>query len=323
MRLKLSLIILSFIIAFAFFEYKNSSQEKLPLVAIANYGPHSSLEDSIKGIKLELSSQGFIENQDITYDIVNVGFDSSLILQMITKLKLKKPTVMIAMTTPVAQSAKHNIKNIPLIFNVITDPVEAGLLKEMDKIDGNATCASDMQNLDLLLNFAKKLLPNASRIGVLYATSEANDIALVRMLKEAAANIGMEVVAIPVDQPRDVPTRMQSFKNEVDFIYVGTSGPIQPTLPVIVAEADKMGIPVFNANEESVLNNQVLASFGVNYEQVGRNAGNIAAHILKGDKILSPVYPSTEDHHGFISKQKAEIFGVIIPDDLSNVTIVE
>lgn len=323
MRLKIILIILSFITAFVFFEYKNSSKQKLPLVAIANYGPHSSLQDSIKGIKEELSSQGFIENKNITYDIVDVGFDSSLIAQMITKLKLKKPAVMIAMTTPVAQSAKHNIKDIPLIYNVVTDPVEAGLLKDMNKIDGNATCTSDMQNLDLLLSFAKKLLPKASKIGVLYATSEANDIALVKMLKITAEDIGMEVVAVPVDQPRDVPTRMQSFKDKVDFIYVGTSGPIQPTLPVIVAEADKMGIPVFNANEESVLNNQVLASFGVNYEQVGRNAGDIAARILRGEEMLPPVYPSIEDHHGFISKQKAERFAITIPVNLDNVTIVE
>ena len=295
----------------------------LPLVAIANYGPHSSLEDSIKGIKEELKRQGFIENKNIVYDIVDVGFDSNLIPQMVVNLKSKHPALLIAMTTPVAQFAKHNIKNTPIIFNVITDPVEAGLLKEKNRIDGNATCASDMQNLDLLLGFAKKLLPDSSRVGVLYATSEANDIALLKMLEESAKKTGMEVVAVPVDQPRDVPIRMQSFRDKVDFIYVGTSGPIHPTLPVIIAEADKMNIPIFNVNEEAVQNNQVLASFGVDYVQVGRNAGNIAAHLLRGEEILPPAYPSVKDHHGFISKKRAEHFGIKIPNNLNNVTIVE
>ncbi len=323
MRIKLILITLFFIVIFTFFKYKNTTNETLPLVAIANYGPHSSLEDSIKGIKQELTSQGFIENKNITYDIVDVGFDSNLIAQMIIKLKSKRPALMIAMTTPVAQAAKHNIKDIPLIFNVVTDPVEAGLLKDKNQIDGNATCTSDMQNLDLLLEFAKKLLPNASRIGVLYATSEANDIALLRMLKASAEKLKMQVIAIAVDQPRDIPLRMLDFKDKVDFIYVGTSGPIQPSLPAIVAEANKMRIPIFNVNEEAVQKNQVLASFGVDYVQVGKNAGNITAHILQGEEILPPIYPSIKDHHGYISKQKADSLGIKIPDDLSNVTILE
>lgn len=322
MRIKLLFISL-LTIAVSFLIYKNSAQPNLPIIAIANYGPHSSLEDSIKGIKQELVSQGFIENQNIIYDIANVSFDSNLIPQMVTKLKGRKPAVMIAMTTPVAQFSKHAVKDIPLIFNVITDPVEAGLLKTADKINENTTCTSDMQNLDLLLGFAKKLLPNATRVGVLYATAEANDLALVKMLEQAGVKSGFQVVAVPVDQARDVSLRIQSFKDKVDFIYVGTSGPIQPTLPVIIMEANKMMIPIFNVNEEAVQKNQVLASFGVDYQQVGRNAGNITAHILKGEGLLPPIYPSIKDHHGYISKARAEYFGIRIPADLTNTTIME
>lgn len=323
MRNKLLIIILLIASFFLYFYSKKSADSNLPLVAIANYGPHSSLTDSIKGIKEELERQGFIENENIRYDIDDVSFDSNLIPQMVSKLKAKRPTVMIAMTTPVAQFAKHNVKDIPLIFNVITDPIEAKLLKKKNQIDGNSSCTSDAQDLDLLLNFAKKLLPNATRVGLLYSTAEANDIALVKMLEKACYTTGMSLFAVPVDQPRDVAIRMQSFKDKVDFIYVGTSGPIQPTLPVIVAEADKMNIPIFNVNEEAVQNNQVLASFGVNYIQIGKNTGNMVAHILKGGSLLPPIYPASEEHQGFISKKRADSYGIKIPSDLKNVNIVE
>ena len=321
-KLLLSVSLLILIILFKL-NYGKPETQNLPTIAIANYGPHSSLEDSIKGIKEELSSLGFIENKNIRYDISDVGFDSSLIPQMISKLNSNNPTVMVAMTTPVAQFAKHLVKNIPLIFNVITDPVEAGLLKKANEPQDNMTCTSDMQNLDLLLEFAKKIIPQAKKVGLLYSTAESNDSALLKNLTSAAKKYDLELVAIAIDQPRDVPIRMQKFKSNVDFIYVGTSGPIQPTLPAIAIEANKMHIPIFNANEDAVKTNQVLASFGVNYIKIGHNTGRMIANLLKGDKIENPIYPDPKDHQGFISKKQADYFGIKIPDNLANTAIIE
>ncbi len=124
---------------------------------------------------------------------------------------------MVAITTPIAQFSKNAIKDIPLIFSVITDPIEAGLLKEAHIPNANITGASDKQNIDVLLQFAKKLMPNATSVGILYSTSEANDLALVKIFKEATIKCNMKVVAIPIDDTRDVPLRMQAFKNKVDL----------------------------------------------------------------------------------------------------------
>ncbi len=300
-------------------------REGAHLVAIANWGPHNSLEESIQGLKAELTRQGFIEGEKIHYEIADVGFDPSLIGQMITKLKSSNPKVMVVLGTPVAQSAKNLVKDIPLVFGDITDPVEAGLVKKANKAAGNMSGASDKQDLNILLDFAKKLIPHAHTVGVLYSTAEANDAALVKMLEAAAEKAQMQVIAVPVDQARDVPMRMQAFKDKVDFIYVGVSGPIQPTLPAIVAAADKMKIPVFNADSEAVQKHQVLASFGVDYRRVGRNMGRIVGYLLNRGHIsdVGPMYPTASEHHGFISKKKAESLDIPLPASLDNVTIVE
>jgi putative ABC transport system substrate-binding protein len=300
-------------------------QKHMPLVAIANYGPHSSIDASVVGLKEALKDQGYIENESVRYHISDVGFDTSLIPQMLTRIKSQKPDVIVLSATPVAQYAKSSIKEIPLVFNVITDPVAGGLLKDAHQPDGNMTGASDRQDLQALVQFAKKLLPAATRVGMLYSTSEANDKALLNMLQAAADATGMQVVAVPIEQARDVPLRMKLFKDKVDFIYVGASGPIQPALPAIAAEARRMGIPLFNVDDQAVISNQVLASFGVDYLQEGRNAGNIVARILKGDKVadIAPHYPSIAEHKGVISKRQAADMKISIPADLSNATVVE
>jgi putative ABC transport system substrate-binding protein len=303
----------------------SSTKTKIPIVAIANYGPHSSLQESINGIQEELAHQGFIKDKTIHYEIMEVNFDTTLIPQMITRLKYFAPNVLVAITTPVAQFAKHSIKDIPVVYSVITDPVEAGLLRDSNTPENNITGSSDKQNLTLLLQFAKSILPHAKTIGLLYAPSEANDLALVNMMKEAAFKHNMEVLSIPIDHVRDMAIRMQAFKHKVDFIYVGSSGPIQPSLPGIAKSADKMGIPVFNVESNAVKSGLVLASFGVNYKEVGKNTGKLIAQVLQGKKVanLTPLYPKTKNHHGYIHLEKAKALGISLPKNLPQVNLVE
>jgi len=296
-------------------------KEDMPIVAIANYGPLKDLEISIQGIKAELADQGFVENKTIKFEIVDVAFDHSLIPQTVVNLKNRNPKVMVVVSTPIAQFAKGKIRDIPLIFHAITDPVAAGLLKDKNRSDANMTGSSDMQNLDILLNFAKSILPQAKTVGLLCLTSDSNDTAMLNMMRKAASSAGLSVMAIPVEQVRDIPMRMQEFRGKVDFIYVGASG-LHAAMPTIASEAQKMQIPVFDSEDQSVRDGLALASFGVNYESVGRNAGKLIGKLFRGSDIkeLAPIFPRRDDHRCFINKKLADKFNISIPKEGVTIT---
>lgn len=321
---KYSVLLLVGLISLALYAAYQPSSSKLPIIAIANYGSHASLNESIQGIKDGLLSKGFKDQENIQIHILDVNFDLTLIHQMLSKLRASRPKAIIVVGTPIAQSAKNTINDIPIVFTDITDPVAAGLLQTPLVTQGNITGASDRQDLRVLLTFAKKILPHSKRVGLLYATSEANDIALVEMMKSAAKDLQIEVICIPIDHARDVPFRMQALKGKVDFMYVGVSGAIQPSLPAIVNEADKMNIPVFNANEDAVKKHQVLASYGVSYYQVGINTAELVAKLLNNHPFqsLTPIFPKPSDHQGFISQKRAQQYGIDL-STLNGVTVVE
>ena len=295
-----------------------SKLEKLPVVAIANYGPHASLQETIEGIREQLQDE-------VVFKIADVNFDQTLIIQMLHKLKANKPKVIVTIGTPITQAAKNLIKDVPIVFAAVTDPIEAGLVTASNKPHKNITGVSDQQDLKLFISFVKTLMPDAKTIGLLYATSEANDAALVKMMQTAAELYDMEVLPVSVEHSRDIPLRMQLFNGNVDLIYVGVSGTIQPSLPAIVASADRMQIPVFNVNEDAVLNHYVVGSFGVNYRKLGNHVATIIKQILQGVDIknIELIYPDLSDFQGFISKQRAEQFGINLPSDLNNITIVK
>jgi putative ABC transport system substrate-binding protein len=314
-KLKILIVVLILCGGLILIREQKAGDESLPLVAIANYGPHASLSAAIAGFKKGMEKNGFIEGETIRYTIADVNFSQTLIPQMLLGLLAKNPKAMLVLTTPVSETANRMVTHIPLIYTVVTNPVEAGLIPQKYKASNNMSGSSDSQNLQLFFNEVKRLLPNAKTVGLIYATSESNDLALVREMERVTHRFNMTVLAVPVDEARDIPLRMEMLKRKVDFLYVGASGPIQPSLPAISAIAKKMGIPIFNVESDAVEKGLALASISVDYEKVGFSAGRLMSKALQGSKVsdLTPRYPHSKDVHRVINRILAKELALHIP----------
>src|SRR5688572_25040040 len=148
-------------------------------VAIANFGPHGSLEQVIGGFKSALAEKGFVEGKNVTYDYSHCNFDPSLVPQVLTKLEAGKPDVMLTVTTPMTQAAVKIVRDqsIPIVFAPVTDPVAAGLVPSWEHGSARFVGASNMQSMEAVLGFARKLLGNVKSFGMLYNPGDANDVA--------------------------------------------------------------------------------------------------------------------------------------------------
>jgi putative ABC transport system substrate-binding protein len=291
-------------------------------IGIANFGEHPQLNASIAGFKKALADNGFVEGKDVVYSESNTSFDASLVPQMIAKLQSENPKLMYTITTPVSQIAKKALagSGIPIVFSAVTDPVAAKLVPSWDAGDEGITGATDLQDIAAVMAFTKKLLPNAKRFAVPYNPGEANDVALIEKVKEAAPAQGFEVVTVGVDNVNDIQQRIASLSGKADVIYAPASNLLQPAIAAVSAAARQAGIPIVNSDDGAVRKGVVPASFAVNYEQVGENAGKIAAKILKGGdpKTIAPSRPAYEDHAPLINKTVLKAFGADVPASLAD-----
>ncbi|WAX98209.1 ABC transporter substrate-binding protein (plasmid) [Aminobacter sp. NyZ550] len=291
-------------------------------IGVANFGEHPQLNAAVAGFKKALADNGYVDGKDVVFTESHTNFDASLVPQMIAKLQAEQPKLMYTVTTPVSQIAKKALagSGINIVFSAVTDPVAAKLVPSWEAGDEGMTGATDLQDVKAVMEFTKKLLPNAKRFGVPYNPGEANDVALVEKIKEAAPAAGFEVVEVGIDNVNDIQQRIASLAGKVDVIYGPTSNLIQPAIPAVAAAARQAGIPVVNADDNAVRDGVVPASFAVNYEQVGINAGKIAAEILKGKdpKTIAPSRPAYEDHAATISKKAMAAFGIEIPAALAD-----
>jgi putative ABC transport system substrate-binding protein len=300
-----------------------SAQPKL--IAIANFGEHPALRAAVNGFKAEVVRQGFVEGRDVAFDDQHINFDRTLIPQLLTGAQAKKPAMIVAVTTPIAQSSIRVVtdKSIPIVFMSVVDPVVAQIVPSWQAGSATHTGATLYPDFTASLGFLKTLLPNAKRIGVPYNPGEDNDKTNMSEMRSIAPKLGLEVVEVGIDSPNDIAQRLTSLQGKVDAVFVIQSNILQTSLPVIAATTQRMGVPAINTLDTPVRNGSFLAAHALSYERMGANAGRIAARILKGEKPASipPHRPGPEDFSTLISRKQAAQWKVEVPASLAGSVI--
>src|SRR4030042_1485990 len=131
----------------------------------------------------------------------------SIILLIFSIISCKKSsdkmTDTIGISTPTAQALVGTIKNFPVIFTAVTDPVGAGLISSLDKGENNITGISDMTPVKEQIEFLMKI-KEIKKLGHVYTSSEANAVKLAEIAKKSCEELGIEFVETTVTNSAEV-----------------------------------------------------------------------------------------------------------------------
>ncbi|MCW5720810.1 MAG: ABC transporter substrate-binding protein [Devosia sp.] len=297
------------------------AQDGMTTIAIANNGPHVTLDEAVVGFKRALADNGYVEGKNVTYAYQHGNFDPSLTPQVLRSLEAQDPDLLVTITTPVSQAAVNliNNKELPIVFVVVADPLGAQLVPDWEHGSERFVGSSNLQSLEAIIAFADELLGGVESMGLLYNPGDVGDVASLKAAEAAANAAGIRFKAEGVESVNDIQQRTTAL-NGVDFIYVPSSNLIQPALPAVAASADRMGIPVINASHPAVQEGAALASLSVSYDQVGYNGGLLAVDLLKGAKPaeLANFKPSAEQHVPLINAKRLSALGLTLPASLAD-----
>ena len=197
----------------------------------------------------------------------------------------QKVDLICAIATPSAMSAYNSCldSDIPVIYTAVSDPVSAGLAKEDKTPEGNITGTADTLPVEAQLKMIREVLPDATKIGILYTTSEANSLSTIETYKELADDYGFEIVESGINTLADVDMAAADLAAKVDCISNLTDNTVVQGLQTVLAKASAAGIPVFGSEVEQVKLGCV-ACVGIDFVKLGKQTGKMAAKILKGEE---------------------------------------
>lgn len=296
--------------------------DKTYTVGVVQYVSHPSLDNCYAGVEQALKEKYgdkvIIERQ--------IGSDSSPDSDCGTFSKqfaAKDVDILIPIATPAASSAfaAAEDKDIPVVFCAVSDPVKPGLVQSMEKPGYNCSGTSDVLNMDAQVSLIKAMQPDAEKIGVLYTTSEANSIAQLALLTEAAEKQGMEVISSGIQNDADIPAAAAALAAKVDCINNFTDNKVVNNLTVLLDAANDAGIPIYGSEVEQVKNG-CLAAVSIDYVALGKVTGGMAVDALEGAALADMAVKTISDATPVVNTEVLDAFGMKLPEGYENVDTV-
>jgi putative ABC transport system substrate-binding protein len=284
-------------------------------VAVTAIVQHPALDACRDGVRDELKAEGYEEGKNLKFVYESAQGNPGTAVQIAQKFVGESPTVIVPISTPSAQAVLAATSDIPVVFTAVTDPLGAKLVSNLEKPGGNVTGMSDLSPIAKHLELIHQIVPAAKKIGVPYNPGEANSVTLLKLLKEKAGPMGMEIVEAAAPKSADVQAAAQSLVGKVDAIYVPTDNTIVSALEAVIGVGIDNKLPVFAGDTDSVKRG-AIAAVGFDYYDVGRQTGKIVARILKGEKPGEIAVQGVEITQLFVNPGAAQKMGITIPDSV-------
>lgn len=180
------------------------------------------------------------------------------------------------------------ITDIPAVYLYVAEPIRSGLA-ENDTVSGRANVAG--VNIQVPLDAQLRVMQSygdVRRIGVVYGADEANSVASVDALREAAAEFGIEVVeeqlALGLDgrpMPEGIMPAMAAIAaRQPDFLVTISSSFIIGNVEAYTEAAVAAGLPVFTSAEIPIRRGKAMLALFASLASIGQIAGYQAEQIL-------------------------------------------
>lgn len=295
-----------------------SAPRDLPIIGIAQYGEHGSLDNCRTGFLQGLENAGLKEGVDFELDYQNAGFDDSIDSQIAQRFSDENAAMMVGIATPSAVACYNAAeeKDIPVIFTAVTDPVGA-------KLDsGNVTGTSDMLPVEGQLKLIRQLQPDADTIGIIYTTSESNSLYSIEVYNQMAGDYGFTIDAVAVTSQAEVTQAVDKLlADKVDCLSNLTDNNVVGVLPAILEKTDEAGVPVYGSEVEQVKLGCV-AGAGLDYVKLGIQTGEMAAKVFKGETTCADLpYEVIQNYDLYVNSTALAALNIELPAELASTAV--
>ena len=287
-------------------------------IGIGQFAQHGSLDNCYTGFVEGLAEAGLVEGENLTIDPQNAQADMGITQQIAAQFAAENVDLMVGIATPMAQACYNAADGaIPTIFTAVTDPVAAGFVKEDGTAAGEVTGTSDALPVEAQLKMIRAMLPDATKIGILYTTSEVNSISAIAEYKALAPAYGFEIVESGISTTADIPLALDALLSKVDCLTNLTDNTVVSALALVLDKANAAGKPVFGSEIEQVKLGCAAAE-GLDYIALGRQTGLMAAKVLKGEAKASEIpYEIITEPQLYVNSEALAKFGITLSDELA------
>ena len=290
-------------------------------VGLVQLMEHPSLNTIRESIIAGLEEEGFVDGENMEIDYQNGQNDMTIIKSIVQTFVANECDIIIAIATSAAQAALGETSEIPIIFAAVTDPVDAGLVDDLNVPGGNVTGTSDEVSAEMIMELAKQITPGFKTIGALYSSGEDNSASVIAGLKEYAETNGFEVIESAVTNSGEVQQAAQYLADKADIVYSPIDNTVASAMSVATDVFNTAGIP-FYVSADSMVMDGGLATYGIDYTVLGKETGYMVAQVLNGEDPAAIPVKKMSDMSIYVNTETAEALQIEIPAEILDKAVV-
>lgn len=290
-------------------------------IGVLQLTQHGALDQANEGFVAAIEDSGL----NVEIDQQNAQNEQSSCQTIASKFVSDQDDLIFAIATPAAQAAAAATTEIPIVGSAITDYAESGLVADNDAPGGNITGSSDMTPVADQIDLLQELLPDAKSVGILFCSAEANSEVQVKLAEEALDKAGIAHERYTVSSSNEIQQVVESMVGKVDAIYAPTDNTIAAGMATVSMVATDNKLPVI-VGCDTMVEDGGLASYSINYYDLGYKAGEMAVKILKGEATPADMpieYLSSKECKLIVNTTTADTLGIDVSGLEGDVTEVE
>ena len=291
------------------------AQQAMPVIGLINGTSAQKYEPQIAAFRDGLKESGFVDGENVTIEYRWAEGDYSRLPALAADL-VKRQVAVIVANTPANIAAKKATDTIPVVFTTASDPVQIGLVTNLNHPGGNVTGVTQL-NASLgpkRLELAHELLPAATDHALLVNPNDPGRAErFMTEVRDAATHLGLQLHVLRASTEAEIEAALAGFaQTKAGALVIGADAFYNANAKLLAEAALRHNVPTIYEYTEFT-DAGGLMSYGGNIKESYRWAGIYAGRILKGAKPADlPVQQSTTIEL-IVNLKTAKALGVTVP----------
>jgi putative ABC transport system substrate-binding protein len=288
-------------------------------VRLGYLSPRSGPTHLDEAFRQTLRELGWAEGQNLMIEYRWADGRSERLAEFATELAQQNVDVIFAAVSQAAEAARKATRTVPIVFATASDPVVSGLATTLGRPGGNATGLSSLPGVGFVgkqLQLLKEVLPTASRVALLWNSTNSPHATLVKEAKVAAASVRVTLRPLEVSVSTGLEVAFDVLTGERAELLLVLADPMFFVHRARLADlAAKSRMPaIYGLREHADAGG--FMSYAASFPDLFRRAAQYVDKILKGSKPAELPIERPARFEMVINLKTAKALGLTIPPSL-------
>ena len=282
-------------------------------IGIVQWVTSEDFNENISEFKRYVELDGHFNEKNLEYLEGISNANKSKHQEIIQRFIDEKVDLIFSQTTSGTLIVKEMTRNIPIVFSVVTYPVEVNIINDLSKSGNNLVGTRNYIPIEIQFDYFTELVP-IKKLGFVHRVNEANSVIQYNEAVEYGNNNGIKIIDIAGTSLEDLENLISKNISKVDALYQACDSLVQSggeDLAIRIATENNK--PTFSCNLEGVRNGALLGKVA-NFKDIGLLSGLKAHRILEGSNIQHIETEGPKSAYSIINLKTANALEIKFPE---------